>query len=126
MSFKQYLDQQVAKCTELFNGYCIIIFWLLVGGSDYQEISAEALDALLTFDSTNHQQSLNVAIIDDSFFELDVEDFMLKLRFDPFESPPASNVMLHPNVSTINILDNDGKIHSNTDSDDYVKIMQRL
>ena len=57
----------------------------------------------------NRQQLFNVTIIDDSLFELDVEDFTLELRFDPFLAPP-SNVILNPNVSTVEIEDNDGKI----------------
>ena len=51
-----------------------------------------------------------MTIIDDSLFELDVEDFTLELRFDPFEDPPPSNVILSPNVSTVEILDDDRKI----------------
>lgn len=48
--------------------------------------------------------------MDDSVLEADVEDFMLELRFDPYETQP-SNVVLHPNVSTIEILDDDCKIY---------------
>ena len=87
----------------------IDVVYSLAGGSDYQEINAFALD-YLTFDNENRQQSFNVTIIDDSLFELDVEDFTLELRFDPFEDPPPSNVILSPNVSTVEILDDDRKI----------------
>ena len=80
-----------------------------VGGSDYQNISAMNFDVILTFDETNRRQSFPVVIIDDPLFELDVEDFTLELRFDPFGQPP-SNVILSPNISTIEILDDDGKI----------------
>ena len=45
-----------------------------------------------------------MAITNDSLFEMDVEDFSLELRFDPFLDPP-SNVRLRPNVSVVNILD---------------------
>ena len=77
----------------------------LAGGSDYAEINADNFDVFLTF---NNEQSFNVTILDDSLLELDVEDFTLELRFDPFAFPP-SNVILRPNVSSIHILD-DGMI----------------
>ena len=79
----------------------------LAGGSDYAEINADNFDVFLTF---NNEQSFNVTILDDSLLELDVEDFTLELRFDPFALQLPSNVILSPNVSTVDILDNDGKI----------------
>ena len=85
------------------------VVYSLAGGSDYQEINAVALD-YLTFNDANRQQSFDVTIIDDSFFELDVEDFTLELRFDPFAISPPSNVILRPNVSIVEILDDDRKI----------------
>ena len=84
---------------------------LLAGGIDYQEIIPLNLDVLLMFSEMNRRESFDVTIIDDSAFELDVEDFTLELRFDPFAlDPPPSNVELSPNVSTIEIIDDDGKI----------------
>ena len=77
----------------------------LVGGSDYQEIRAEALEAFLSFDNNNRRQSFSVVIIDDQFVE-DTESFTLQLRFDPFLTLP-SNVRLSPNLSVVTILDND-------------------
>jgi hypothetical protein len=74
----------------------------LVGGSDYREISL-----LLTFDDANRQHSLDVAIIDDSLFELD-EIFTLELIFGPLA--PPSNVILSPNTTTVDVMDNDGII----------------
>ena len=87
----------------------IDVVYSLAGGSDYQEINARDLN-YLTFDNANCRQSFDVTIIDDSLFEVDVEDFTLELRFDPFEDPPPSNVILSPNVSTVEILDDDRKI----------------
>ena len=87
----------------------IDVVYSLAGGSDYQEINAIDLN-YLTFNDANRRQSFDVTIIDDSFFELDVEDFTLELRFDPFAISPPSNVILRPNVSTIEILDDDRKI----------------
>ena len=87
----------------------IDVVYSLAGGSDYQEINAIDLN-YLTFDNENRRRSFDVAIIDDPLFELDVEDFTLELRFDPFAVSPPSNVILHPNVSTVEILDNDCKI----------------
>ena len=46
----------------------------------------------LTLNDANRRQSFSVAIINDSFYELDVEDFTLVLRIDPVEIPPPSNV----------------------------------
>ena len=49
-----------------------------------------------------------MTIIDDSLFEVDVEDFTLELRFDPFALEPPSNTILNPNVSTVEIIDDEG------------------
>ena len=68
-------------------------------------------DVILTFEETNRRESFPVVIIDDPLFELDVEDFTLELRFNPF-APEPPNVILSPNVSTIEILDDDGKIRT--------------
>ena len=86
-----------------------MIYYSIVRESDYQEITAASLDVVLTFNDTNRQQSFSVTIFDDSAIELDIEDFMLELRFDPFITPP-SNIIFHPNVSTIEILDDDCKV----------------
>ena len=83
--------------------------YLLAGRSDYAEISALNLDVFQIFDNLNRWQSFDVAIVDDSLLELDVEDFTLELRFDPFALEPPSNVILRPNVSTIEIVDDDSK-----------------
>ena len=88
----------------------IDVVYSLAGGNDYAEIVADNLDVLLTFDDDHRQRSFNVAILDDSLLELDVEDFTLELRFDPFALLRPSNVILSPNVSTIKIFDDDGKI----------------
>jgi hypothetical protein len=63
------------------------------------------------FNETNRRRSFNVTIIDDEYFELDAENFTLELQFDPIalELPP-SNLTLHPDIATIEILDDDGKI----------------
>ena len=61
-----------------------------------------------------------MTIIDDSVFELD-ESFMLELMifdssvfdpfvFDPFAFEPPSNVILSPNATTVDIIDNEGII----------------
>ena len=88
----------------------IDVVYSLAGGSDYTEIIAENLNVFLTFDNDNRRQSFNVAILDDTLFELDAEDFTLELRFDPFALLRPSNVILSPNVSTVEIIDDDGKI----------------
>ena len=82
------------------------VVYSLAGGSDYQEISAAALEIFLTFDDANRRQSFDVIILDDSSIE-DTESFSLELRFDPFDILPPSNVVLSPNVSVVTILDDD-------------------
>ena len=79
----------------------------LVGGSDYQDIAALNLDVFLTFNDAFRQRSFVVTIRDDPLFEFD-ESFTLELGFDPFAFEPPSNVILHPNTTTIDIIDNEG------------------
>jgi hypothetical protein len=88
----------------------INVVYSLAGGSDYQEIIALNLDVFLTFDDNNRQRSFDVTIIDDSLFELDAEVFTLELRFDPFALELSSNIILSPNISTVEIQDYDSKI----------------
>ena len=87
----------------------IDVMYSPVGGSDYRSIIAQNFDVILTFSDANRRESFSVVIIDDPLFELDVENFTLELRFDPF-GPPPSNVILSPDVATVEILDDDGKI----------------
>ena len=81
---------------------------LLAGGSDYQEIRANTLEVLLTFDNNNRQQSFDVVIIDDPFFEFQIEDFILELRFDPFQRSQPSTLILSPNTTTVEIINDEG------------------
>ena len=80
----------------------------LAGGSDYQEIRANTLDVFLTFDNNNRQLSFDVVIINDPFFELQIENFILELRFDPFEVSQLSNLILSPNTTTVEIINDEG------------------
>ena len=107
----QTVSGSASKYTKLVYMYnnSIDIVYSLVGGSDYQEIFAVDLNPFLIFDNNARQQTFNVAITNDSFFEMDVEDFSLELRFNPFAAPP-SNVQFRPNVSVVEILDDDGMI----------------
>ena len=50
-----------------------------------------------------------MTIIDDPIFELD-ESFTLELRFDPFALEPPSNVILSPNTTTVDVIDNNLKV----------------
>ena len=88
----------------------IDVVYSLAGGSDYADIVADNLDVFLMFNNNDRRQSFNVVILDDSLLELDVEEFTLELRFDPFALQQPSDVILSPNVSTVDILDDDGKI----------------
>ena len=90
-----------------------IDFLSLAGGSDYQKIIALNHDVFLTFNDANRQRSFDVTIIDDSLFEVDIENFALELQFDPFalELPP-SNVILRPDVVTVEIIDDESKIRT--------------
>ena len=86
----------------------IDVVYSLAGGSDYEELREDFADVLLTFSDMNRRLSFRVTILDDSLFELDAENFTLELRFDPF-SPQPSNVILRPDVATVDILDDDSK-----------------
>ena len=79
----------------------------LVGGSDYQDITAQFLDVFLTFNDAFRQRSFVVTIRDDPLFEFD-ESFTLELGFDPFAFEPPSNVILHPNTTIVDIIDDEG------------------
>ena len=104
----QTVSRSASKCTDIVYFKVLIdVVYSLAGGSDYREINAVALD-YLTFNDVTRRQSFNVTIIDDPLFELDVEDFTLELRFDPFVISPPSNVILHPNTTTVDIVDNEG------------------
>ena len=96
--------------TSVTQNYCIDLVYSnpLVGGSDYREIIAINLDVHLMFSDMNLQESFPVDIIDDSAFELDVEDFTLELRFDPSAPKPPSNVILCPNTTTVDVIDDEG------------------
>ena len=99
------MSGSASKCTEPVYFVCLKVVYSLAGGSDY----ALNLDVFLIFDNLNHQQSFDVAIVNDLLLELDVEDFTLELRYDPFALEPPSNVILRPSVSTIEIVDDDSK-----------------
>lgn len=82
-------------------------FFFVAGGVDYRELNAEALDVVLTFDDRNRRQSFMLDIFNDEQFE-SAEQFDVELRFNPLpdSSPPTSvEVLLHPNVTTVYILD---------------------
>jgi hypothetical protein len=83
---------------------------LLAGGSDYQEITALNLDVFLTFDDADRERSFDMTIIDDQSFEPLDENFRLELRFDPSTLEPPSNVILSPNTTTVDIMDNEGTL----------------
>ena len=112
MLFTQCLDQQVSElllCIRVANAH-IITNSSLVGGNDYQEINAKSPNEFLIFDNNNRRQSFSVAITNNSFFEQDIKNFSLELRFAPSEIPLPSNVQLSQDVTTIEILDDDGMI----------------
>ena len=91
----------------------IDVVFSLAGGRDYQEIPN--FFVFLIFDDLFRQHSFDVTIIDDSVFELD-ESFILELMifdpfpFDPCAFEPLSNVILSPNATTVDIIDNEGII----------------
>ena len=100
------MSGSASKCREPVYLTSIDVAYSLVGGSDYAEIVADNLDVFLIFDNDNRRQSFDVTIIDDSQTELD-EKFTLELRVDPFSTTP-SNVILSPNTTTVDIIDNEG------------------
>jgi hypothetical protein len=80
----------------------VVYYNSLAAGSDYKILPL----LFVTFDNDNRQRSFDVTIIDDSSIEFD-EIFIFELRFNPFAFEPPSNVILSPNITTIDIVDND-------------------
>lgn len=61
----------------------------------------------LSFDDDTRRLSFNMTIIDDGLFQ-QREEVSLELRFaDPVLQDRRSEVVLHPNVSTVFIMDDD-------------------
>ena len=67
-------------------------------------------DEFLLFDLNYrlYQQSIYVNIIDDPFFELDVENFTVTLVRDLFFPLSFQSAIISPNHTTISIIDNEG------------------
>ena len=83
---------------------------LLADGSDYLDrtipaVSISASTAAAT-GGLPRETCTFVRIFDDNFYE-DIEDFDILLELDP--STVQSGVIFRPNISTICIIDNDGK-----------------
>lgn len=77
----------------------ICVFWLLAPG-DYT-----SLTQTLIFDSDNSQRTVQFDITDDNIDE-ELEMFQASLSLDPSET---SNVQIRPDLTTVNIVDNDRK-----------------
>ena len=81
------------------------------GGDDYTEINADFFDVFLIFNDANRRRSFLVQILDDDLQESE-ETFDLELRFDPFRDEPPEGVTLLPSLSTVIIVDDDGRTHT--------------
>ena len=81
---------------------------LLADGSDYLDrtLSAVSISAS-TATGLPRETCTFVIIFDDDFYEEDIEDFDIVLELDPLTM--QSGIILRPNISTICIMDNDGK-----------------
>ena len=81
---------------------------LLADGSDYLDLTipAVSISASPGTGGLPRETCTFVRIFDDDFYE-DVEDFDIVLKLDP--STVQSRIVLNPNISTICIIDNDGK-----------------
>ena len=82
-------------------------FISVAGVADSEDINSVEFDFI--FDDATRILPFNVTIVDDGHFE-NTENFDLELRFSSFLVSPPSGVQLLPNVSTIYILDDDGKL----------------
>ena len=84
---------------------------LLADGSDYLDRTIPAFNiSASTATATGglpREACTFVRIFDDDFYEEDIKDFDILLELDPLTM--QSGVILRPNISTICILDNDGK-----------------
>ena len=80
---------------------------LLADGSDYLDRTIPAVSISASPATGLPRETCTfVRIFDDNFYE-DVEDFDIVLKLDP--STVQSRIVLNPNISTICIIDNDGK-----------------
>ena len=81
---------------------------LLADGSDYLDRTIPAVSILASTATGQPRETCAfVRIFDDSFYEEDKEDFDVILELDPITV--QSGVILSPDISTICIMDNDGK-----------------
>ena len=84
---------------------------LLADGSDYLDRTIPAVRISASIAAATgglpRETCTFVRIFDDDFYEEDIEDFDILLELDPVIMQPG--VILRPNISTICILDNDGK-----------------
>ena len=81
---------------------------LLADGSDYLDRTIPAVSISASTGTGEPRETCTfVRIFDDEFYEEDIEDFNIILELDPLTM--QSGVILSPDVSTICIMDNDGK-----------------
>ena len=81
---------------------------LLVDESDYLDRTIPVVNiSASTATGLPRETCTFVRIFDDDFYEEDIEDFDIVLELDPLTM--QSGIILRPNISTICIVDNDGK-----------------
>ena len=86
-----------------------IMYYSPLDEMDYVRIAESDGLVFLTFDDENRRQCFFLEITDDGLVE-DTESLTIDLVFSSFLSSP-SGVLLDPNVTTVQILDNDGMYH---------------
>ena len=84
---------------------------LLADGSDYLDRTVPAVSisaSTATATGLPRETCAFLRIIDDDFYEEDIEDLDIILELDPL-TMQSGMILLRPNISTICIEDNDGK-----------------
>jgi hypothetical protein len=97
----------VHRINSIIDAGCYLLY-IIVGGSDYQEIRKSLYFDDYYYIYYYHRQSFSVAIIDDLLLE-GTENFTLRLSgYHPYSPYPYSIILdLSPDVSIVTIIDDD-------------------
>ena len=85
----------------------ILIHYSSLDETDYGRIAEQDFSTFLQFGDMNRRQCATLMIVNDSALE-NTESLTIDLVFSSLFTPP-SRFILDPNVTTVEIVDNDGK-----------------
>ena len=85
----------------------ILIHYSSLDETDYGRIAEQDFFIFLQFDDMNRRLCATLMIVNDDALE-NTESLTIDLVFSSLVTPP-SGVILDPNVTTVEIVDNDGK-----------------